>query len=169
MKERNPFGRSRVLRWLLWLGLTAAAIAIVLSPILIIQPFKPQTARGVAWSYTLRNWSPVLTVLLTVGVVTLAASLWRGARWYGRTLFVVGLLPLLAITWLARQNYFEWMFAPLKSNSYARTSEANFLTPKDMVLAVKFNGEAAAYPVRWLAYHHVVADVVGGVPITATY
>jgi len=26
-----------------------------------------------------------------------------------------------------------------------------------------------AYPVRLMAYHHVVPDVVGGVPIVATY
>ena len=36
-------------------------------------------------------------------------------------------------------------------------------------VAVERNGEAAAYPVRQLAYHHIVQDVVGGVPIVVTY
>ena len=31
------------------------------------------------------------------------------------------------------------------------------------------NGEAAAYPIRQLAYHHLVQDIVGGVPIVVTY
>jgi hypothetical protein len=39
----------------------------------------------------------------------------------------------------------------------------------DIVLAVKINGESAAYPVRLMAYHHLVEDVVGGTPIVATY
>jgi hypothetical protein len=29
--------------------------------------------------------------------------------------------------------------------------------------------EARAYPVRSLSYHHIVNDVIGGVPIAATY
>ena len=35
-------------------------------------------------------------------------------------------------------------------------------------LGVK-GGEAVAYPVNQLAYHHVLEDVIGGVPIVATY
>jgi hypothetical protein len=38
-----------------------------------------------------------------------------------------------------------------------------------MVLSVKVNGEAVAYPVRLMAYHHVVQDIVGGTPLVATY
>ena len=38
-----------------------------------------------------------------------------------------------------------------------------------MVLGVVVNGDAVAYPVNQLAYHHVINDEVGGVPIVATY
>ena len=30
-------------------------------------------------------------------------------------------------------------------------------------------GEAAAYPIRQMAYHHLVHDTVGGVPVVVTY
>ena len=36
-------------------------------------------------------------------------------------------------------------------------------------LRVVRNGDAVAFPVRQLAYHHLVEDSVGGVPIVATY
>ena len=39
----------------------------------------------------------------------------------------------------------------------------------DQVLAVEHNGDAVAYPVRLMAYHHVVKDNVGGMPIVSTY
>jgi hypothetical protein len=61
------------------------------------------------------------------------------------------------------------MFAPLSSVAYAKASEAAFVNDNDMVMAIEINGEAVAYPVRQLAYHHIVNDVVGGRPITATY
>jgi hypothetical protein len=53
--------------------------------------------------------------------------------------------------------------------AYASTGAADFVNDSDMVLAVLKNGEAAAYPVRLMAYHHLVQDVVGGTPIVATY
>ncbi len=50
-----------------------------------------------------------------------------------------------------------------------RRAKPDSLTDTDMVLAVEINGEAVAYPVRLMAYHHLVHDVVGGTPIVATY
>ena len=79
------------------------------------------------------------------------------------------LAPLLAVTWFARQNHFEWMFNPLPNPGYARIDEAGFVADSDMVMTVEVNGEAVAYPVRQMGYHHVINDVVGGKPITATY
>jgi hypothetical protein len=95
--------------------------------------------------------------------------LWRGTRWFLKMLLVVLLLPLFAATWMARQNHFEWIFRPHASIAYSSVPEANFVSDNDMVLAVKNNGEAAAYPVRLMAYHHLVQDVVGGTPLVATY
>lgn len=38
-----------------------------------------------------------------------------------------------------------------------------------VVIALEHNGEARAYPVRFLAYHHQVSDTVGGMPVLVTY
>jgi len=70
---------------------------------------------------------------------------------------------------MARQNHFEWMFQPNKNIAYEIPGAVNFINDNDMVLAVQHNGEAAAYPVRLMAYHHLVQDTVGGTPIVATY
>jgi hypothetical protein len=45
----------------------------------------------------------------------------------------------------------------------------DFLRDDDMVLGMEANAESAAYPVRQMAYHHLVNDTVGGVPVVATY
>ena len=96
--------------------------------------------------------------------------LWRGShRWWKKAFLVIVLIPLLASTWFARQNHFEWMFHPLAHATFAKASEAGFVDNADIVMSVESNGEAAAYPIRLMAYHHVVQDVVGGTPIVATY
>ena len=79
------------------------------------------------------------------------------------------LVPMFAVTWLARQNHFEWMFNPLPNPAYAKLTEASFINDEDRVLAVTIGEEAVAYPIRLMGYHHLVRDTVGGVPIVATY
>ena len=38
-----------------------------------------------------------------------------------------------------------------------------------LVIGVVNNGEAKAYPIRFLGYHHQVQDTVGGKPVIVTY
>jgi hypothetical protein len=132
-------------------------------------PFKPQTARAIEVSYLFRRWSPVLTVLASAALLILSIYLWRAARWWTRGLLVIVVLISLVPAWASRQNHFEWMFKPIARPEYVRAPEANNLADDDMVMAVEINGEAAAYPIREMGYHHVVEDVVGGVPLAATY
>jgi hypothetical protein len=156
-------------KWLGLLTIIVVGIALVFTPIWLIQPFKPQTQRAIDISYAMRRISPIVTMLATLAAITLIVFLWRGSRWFGKVIAVVLVLPLLAATWMARQNHFEWMFRPHANVGFMRSPEVTFINDGDMVLAVKNNGEAAAYPVRLMAYHHVVHDTVGGVPIVATY
>jgi hypothetical protein len=160
---------TRRLVWSMWLITIATGLAIVIAPIWIIQPFKPQSQQGLELSYALRRISPFLTIIASLGVVVLTAWLWRGARWYSKAVLVLLAIPLFAATWMARQNHFEWMFKPHANLAYAKSDAASHVADGDMILAVQNNGEAVAYPVRLMAYHHLVQDVVGGTPIVATY
>ena len=156
--------------WVFLLVTAAVSLAIVVAPVWIIQPFKAQTARGLEASYAMKRWSPTLTIIALAFALILVVWLWRGARrWWKKALLVIVFIPLLASTWFARQNHFEWMFNPLANAAYAKASEAGFVDEGDIVMAVESNGEAAAYPVRLMAYHHLVQDTVGGTPIVATY
>jgi hypothetical protein len=65
------------LGWLALLVVVIAALAVIAAPVLIIQPFKPQTSSGLAVSYALRRWSPLLTV--TALVISLAWGCGCGA------------------------------------------------------------------------------------------
>jgi hypothetical protein len=160
---------GRKASWVLLLVIILAVLAIVVAPVWIIMPFKPQTARGMEVSYAMKRWSPIVTIIALAFALLLAARLWRGSRLWKKALLVIVLIPSMAATWFARQNHFEWMFNPLANAAYAKTSEAGFVDDADIVMAVESNGEAAAYPIRLMAYHHLVQDVVGGTPIVATY
>ncbi len=157
-------------RWLLLLLLVAAAVAFVVVPVYLIWPFRPQTARGLAVGYEVKRWAPWATIALALGALVLVAGMWRASRRrWAKALMVLLLVPAGLSVWAARQNVYELMFNPLAAAAYARPAEADFVGDDDMVLAVERGGERVAYPVRLLAYHHLVADRVGGVPLVATY
>lgn len=170
MKQENPAALiNRRSAWLLLLMIVLGVVAIVFLPVWIIQPFKPQTLRGLEISFALRRWSPLVTLIALAVALLLVGLLGRGSRWWSKGLLVLIMLPLLASTWFARQNHFEWMFNPLAHTAYVKSNEAAFVGENDMVLAVEIKDEAVAYPVRLMAYHHLVQDTVGGTPIVATY
>ena len=156
--------------WGILVIVVLTALTVVLIPVWVIRPFELQSQQGLQISYGMRSWSQTVTLAASVISVALAIWLWPHTRRWWRKLFLVMILTIAGIsTWFARQNHFEWMFNPLNSPSYVKQSDAAFPDEADMVLAVENNGEAVAYPVRLMAYHHVVQDTVGGVPIVATY
>jgi hypothetical protein len=159
----------RKLVWLMLFVLVVAVLAMVLTPVFLIMPFKAQTPRIMEVSYMMRRWSPLLTIIASLLILTLTIGLWMGGRWWSRIVLVILLLPVLGAAWLARQNHFEWMFNPLPNAAYAKAAEVTFVNDGDRVMAVTVGGESVAYPIRLMGYHHLVGDTVGGVPIVATY
>ena len=97
------------------------------------------------------QWSTVLVVLRGLALLAL-----------------VGLTGL--VTWFSRQNHFEWMFAPPAAVTYVSAQDASkFLTPDEMVMGIEVGGLSLAYPIRQMAYHHVVNDIIGTTPVVVTY
>lgn len=48
-------------------------------------------------------------------------------------------------------------------------TSATWLDPEEIVLGVVWGGEARAYPVSQMAYHHIANDTLGGLPFLVTY
>ena len=169
LPKPSPKARRR-LAWTLLIILPLAALAMVAIPVWIVQPFKSETEQGLRLAYTLKRWSPVMTLLSAGVALALVLWLWRASRrWWRKAALILPLIFVFIALWFARQNHFEWMFNPITEVAYSQTSDATYVEDDDKVLAVEINGEPVAYPIRQMAYHHVVNDVVGGVPITATY
>jgi Protein of unknown function (DUF3179) len=160
---------KRILLPAVW-AVTLVSASVVLVPVFLLKPFSPQTPRAVALAYYLRETAPLMSLVCGGLVLGGVVAAWRQRRIWARLSLAASLALAGGAFWLARQNHFEWMFNPLKSPAYASGAEAAaFVDPADMVIAVELHGDAVAYPVRQMAYHHVVNDQVGGVPIVSTY
>ncbi|MFZ1168556.1 MAG: DUF3179 domain-containing (seleno)protein [Candidatus Sulfotelmatobacter sp.] len=156
-----------------WIGIlfslcAIAAIGLFFIPAFIIRPFRYQAPRALFVAMALRQRAPLGTLIAGVACFVLAFGLWRTAGRWRRGLLVLALLLVTFSAVMSRENYFEWMFHPIAGPQFLAQSESK-LDPKEMIMAVRFASDARAYPISEMAYHHVLNDVVGGVPIAVTY
>lgn len=95
--------------------------------------------------------------------------LWKNSGW-GRRILLSLPVAFSALIILAFNFKFmaDKMFLPPKVKAmappYITDSTANAL-----VIAVEQNGDARAYPIETIGYHHQVLDTVGGRPVLVTY
>jgi uncharacterized protein DUF3179 len=147
-------------------AVVACSLAMTLFPAWVIRPFRPQGEGELTIALALLRFAPVVTILTGVLGLWLAWNLWSRRRL--RAAALVAVLLLGASAWLARTDYFEFMFRPDPSPRVWKISQAA-LEPDDMVLVVRQGGDARAYPIRMMAYHHLVNDTVAGVALLPTY
>ncbi len=60
-------------------------------------------------------------------------------------------------------------FLPATDPRTVPAAQAAWLRPDDEVFGVVLGRSARAYPVPMISYHHVVNDVIDGIPVAVTY
>ena len=150
--------------------LTLVSLAWAITPMMLINPTRPQTPRGLAVGYALQSHSAPLTLAFLAAGLLLTALLWgRLASWKGRALACLAVAALGGCAFLGRWNTYEAMFHPVPHPEFVDASEMKDVAEADLVLGVQIGDQAKAYPVRAMAYHHLVNDLIAGEPIVATY
>jgi hypothetical protein len=146
--------------------------AVVVFPIIIMQPFVPQAALPLSLALFVQRWAPWITIVgfLTGMVLAARSRAHRSERFASlkNVLLVAAVAGLGLCVWASRVNVYEIRFLPVGNVQLVPAGQA-IVRPDDMVIVVSINGDDRAYPVLQMAYHHLVNDVVGGVPIVSTY
>jgi hypothetical protein len=154
---------------LFWLVAGAVAWALLIEPIYVIQPFRHQGARELMIALSVIRYRPIGMILAVAGILAAVVWYWRMERRKWRRFFsAAGVLTVAAAAALSRINIYELMFHPAGTPVVTAAADSK-LDGGEMVIAVKVNGAARAYPIRSMSYHHIYNDVVAGEPIVATY
>jgi Protein of unknown function (DUF3179) len=157
-------------RWPYWLGLVLVVVPTA-TAVYLSQPLpgsQELDSLGFAWHLArVRPWTEIGGGLLLVAGLVLGLR-GRGRR-LGKAGLVAGALVAAAVVRLAyvEMNPAAW-FRPPETIRFA-TGTSAALPPTTLVAGLVFHGEARAYPIRLLAYHHRVRDRIGGEPVLVTY
>jgi hypothetical protein len=143
-------------------------MSLFLIPAFVIRPFRYQSARALWFSLALRQHAAWGTLAAAVVCIVLALRTWTSVNRGGKTLLAAALVLVTFSAVMARMNYFEWMFHPIAGPGFETEAQSK-LDAGEMIMAVRLGSDARAYPIAEMAYHHILNDVVNGVPIAVTY
>ena len=147
----------------------AVAFGLLFYPLYVIRPFRAQGSSELLAALAVMRYRAVGMAVCVAGA--LAAGIWywvHETRKVRRFFSALGVLIVAAAALLSRVNVYELMFHPSGRTTFSAAGQAK-LDGDEMVIAVKVGRSARAYPIRSMSYHHVVNDVLDGVPIVATY
>ena len=143
--------------------LSLVSFACFAVPMYVIRPFRHQGASELTVALFVKQVGPALSAVCALAALAIVILSWRRMRAWSAVLLLA-----LAGAYLSRVNVYEHMFHHLNAPQFERGGEAR-LDKDDMVIAIRLGGEARAYPIREMAYHHVVNDTVGRQPVVSTY
>ena len=138
----------------------ACALITLTVPLWVNNPFHVLSSVELRTALGIVRFRPALEVaniLLVVGALLVLR---------GNAAVAAGFILLL--TALNHLDIYSLVFHSLDRPEFQAAQDTS-LPDTERAIAVSLSGVARAYPVRTLAYHHVVNDRLGGRPIVATY
>jgi len=147
----------------------AGFIGLLLFEILNVYLIMPmpgsQKMNSIDIAYFLYQWRWIFRVVF--GAMLLAGLF--TANWKRKWVPAIPLIILVAIAYMvnfkmAADHMFYQPQKVLMVNATVNKVDSNRL-----IIGIVNNGEAKAYPIQFLGYHHQVQDSIGGKPVIVTY
>ena len=153
-------------QWLTAILIVAASVAVFSSafPLFVNNPFHLQGARELQLALWIVRQQVWVEYILGATALVALALLWQGAARRG----ALPALAIFAAIGLNHVDIYSLIFHRMDRPEFDDAARSG-VARQARVLAVRVNGAARAYPVLPLAYHHVVNDRLGGVPLAATW
>ncbi len=163
------------MRRLFYLGALGLALFEAANVYFIMPMPGSQRARSIELAYALYTWRWAVRAACVALVAAGLPAVLRGAaglpsgrvRAAAPAVFALVLAAGVAYAANARMAADHMFLQP----TAVRTAQAggNRVDPRRLVVGVEVNGEARAYPLQFIGYHHQVRDTVGGTPVLVTY
>ncbi|MDX2284794.1 MAG: DUF3179 domain-containing (seleno)protein [Bacteroidia bacterium] len=128
-------------------------------------PGGSQEIDSIDIAYALHTWRWVWRAGFALMIVIGYASSSFAKKWIPPVLLIVLAGTVYAANFSMAA---DTMFYQPETLSMKDTVE-NLVDPDRLVLGVEYEGQAKAYPIQYLGYHHQIRDSIGGKPIMVTY
>ena len=123
-----------------------------------------QRIDSIGTAYFLYSWRWVFRVIIGLLILYSGLSAFQSSKWH-----LLTLIPLAVVTYFFNfQMSADKMFLEPTRVTLKNAAESNVDRNKQIIGIIE-NGEAKAYPIQFIAYHHKLQDTIAGKPILVTY
>ena len=154
---------------LFYIGLLALA-CFELANVYFIMPMPgSQRVRSLDLAYALHSWRWVARAICGVLIVDGIRPAWRRSDGRRRWLAAAALALTAAVVYAANFVMAADSIFRVPDALDMRPAARNAVEPSRLVVGVEIDGEARAYPIQFIGYHHQVRDAVAGRPVLVSY
>ena len=146
----------------LLIALAILNVALILAPLLVALPPVNQTPQMLVAARAAQALAPIASILLAA---LAAIQLWHSRTWRAGALLAIALICFT----LSKVNLLERVFAPARDAETSAIAAFHDIRDTDMIIGVVIANQTRAYPVRYLAYHHMLNDQLGSTALLPTY
>ena len=127
-----------------------------------------QRVRSIDLAYSLYSWRWFVRALFGAMLLVGVLPSWRTKGWR-RRLVPVTLVIAAGVVYMTNMVMAaDQMFIAPERVTMASAAQ-NKVEKNRLVVGLEINGDARAYPVQFIGYHHQVRDSVGGQPVLVTF
>ena len=148
-----------------WFGLIGLLLFEIANVYFIMPMPGSQQMNSIDLAYFLYKWRWIFRGLFAAMIfIGLFRSQWKRKWLLFFPIAIVAVVIYMANFVMAADAMFKQPKQLLLVSAGSNKVDSNRL-----VIGVSINGEAKAYPIQYLGYHHHIQDTVGGKPIMVTY
>ncbi len=150
---------------LFWIAITGLLLFEIANVYFIMPMPGSQQMNSIDVAYFLNKWRWVFRALFGAMIAAgLFSASWK-RKWF--LLIPLSLLVVVVIMANFKMAADHIFYQPAKL--LLVNAAENKVDSQRLVIGIEHNGEAKAYPIQFLGYHHQVQDSIGGKPVIVTY
>jgi hypothetical protein len=135
-----------------------------------IMPFPgSQEANTIQVAYFIDKYIWVFRIIGLLLFVPPMIYIFRSSKWWRKILLAIFVLLYGFIFYMFNFKFLADKMFYQPKNKILATVAANKIDSTKLVIGVSIKGEAKAYPIEIIGYHHQVQDTIGGEPVMITY
>lgn len=128
-------------------------------------PGISQQVNSLDFAYFLYTWRWMFRAILLAFIVLGFRQAFHSSRWIP----VISLLAVLALVYVINFNMAADRMFLQPGLLEMKAIDQNKVGTEKLIIGISFNGEARAYPIQFIGYHHQVRDRIAGKPVMVTY
>lgn len=151
---------------LFYFGLLGLALFEIANVYFIMPMPGSQRMNSIDLAYFLYSWRWAFRIIFIIMIMVGSLDAFTVKH---KWLPILAIIPVVVVVYMFNfKMVADHMFLQ-PENLVFKNKMDNTLTDSSIVVTVSHQGEAKAYPIRMIQYHHQVRDTVGGKPVMVTY